>query len=397
MPAGIIGPTALRLAAPRAFLTENPLMSKVVFLCLSLVAISPLFSQAPVSVTLTADKDNTLYDAPSGLISNGFGTGIFVGMDSGSMIRRRALVSFNVAGTVPAGATILSAELRLVVAQTTAPAQVITVRRVTQLWGEANSVPFGGGGGGAVALPGDATWSHAILPTNLWNQPGGDFVPYGNTSILVGGTGPYVWPSNSEMIADVQQWLDSPSNNFGWLLHDEEVPMTQSAKRFDSRHVSNAANRPKLILTYVTGTGPSATVSGNGCPGSGGGMFDPDFRLRTNEPPRLGSATFQIQAVNGLAGGSISLYLASAISGAPLPLPGANGCAIFLDVPSAQLLINSGLSPIGPIPTASGSLNLPIPLPLDPGLANVSLSVQAASFDGISFLASNAITLNFQF
>jgi hypothetical protein len=62
---------------------------------------------------------------------------------------------------------------------------------------------------------------------------------------------------------------------------------------------------------------------------------------------------------------------------------------------SAQTFINMGLSPIGPVPSPMGSFVLPIPLPNDPGLLNVSISVQAASFDGISFLASNALTLTF--
>ena len=67
--------------------------------------------------------------------------------------------------------------------------------------------------------------------------------------------GPYVWGPTNGMVADVQQWLDSPSENFGWILvGDEAAP--HLAKRFDSREDTVLTARPKLTIVYS----PSATV-----------------------------------------------------------------------------------------------------------------------------------------
>jgi hypothetical protein len=212
---------------------------------------------------------------------------------------------------------------------------------------------------------------------------------------VVNNTGSYTWPSNSETIADVQGWLDAPGTNFGWVLHNDEVGAPPTTKRFVSRNSSNTANRPALLVTYTLASSATAVPSGNGCVVGSGGIAEPDFRLLSNIPPRLGYSTFQLRTINGLPLGNTSFYLAASIAAVPTPLPGTNGCAVFLDLVSAQTFINMGLSPIGPVPSPMGSFVLPIPLPNDPGLLNVSISVQAASFDGISFLASNALTLTF--
>ena len=63
-------------------------------------------SQADL-VTVVSDLDNTMYSENGGT-SNGAGTHIFAGKtkgDLGTMIRR-GLVGFDVAGAIPAGATI---------------------------------------------------------------------------------------------------------------------------------------------------------------------------------------------------------------------------------------------------------------------------------------------------
>jgi hypothetical protein len=52
------------------------------------------------------------------------------------------------------------------------------------------------------------------------------------------------------MIADVQGWLDDTSTNFGWLLRGSEAGL-QTAKRFDSREVSNPSNRPELTIEFT--------------------------------------------------------------------------------------------------------------------------------------------------
>src|SRR5262245_48154830 len=60
---------------------------------------------APAMLTLTAVNDNTLYQDPSGNLSNGAGQHFFVG-DTGQLTNniRRGLIKFNLSG-IPAGST----------------------------------------------------------------------------------------------------------------------------------------------------------------------------------------------------------------------------------------------------------------------------------------------------
>ncbi len=52
------------------------------------------------------------------------------------------------------------------------------------------------------------------------------------------------------MVSDVQQWLNSPASNFGWLMKGNESANSQS-KRVDSRENSLTGNRPSLFITYT--------------------------------------------------------------------------------------------------------------------------------------------------
>ena len=51
------------------------------------------------------------------------------------------------------------------------------------------------------------------------------------------------------MVTDVQAWIDTPADNFGWLLLGNETPI-MTANRFDSRENPTEANRPMLVITY---------------------------------------------------------------------------------------------------------------------------------------------------
>lgn len=73
----------------------------------------------------------------------------------------------------------------------------------------------------------------------------------------VNGTGTYVWDSasggNAGMVADAQSWLDTPANNFGWILRSGEVNATRTTKVFDSRESGPASMPP--------GVPPALTIS----------------------------------------------------------------------------------------------------------------------------------------
>ena len=211
--------------------------------------LAPQLSRAQTTVDLPATQDNTLYESGTGNLSNGAGAHFFVGQTSGGAIRR-GLVSFDVAGQVPAGATIQTVTLTLNMSRSVSGGQDVSLHRVTADWGEGTSDAAGQEGGGTSAASGDATWLHRMFNTDLWTSPGGDFDPTASATQSVAGLGSYTWGSSSGMVADVQAWLDNPSANFGWLLMGNEDVLA-TAKRFDSRENATPANRPILSVTYT--------------------------------------------------------------------------------------------------------------------------------------------------
>jgi hypothetical protein len=161
---------------------------------------------------------------------------------------------FNIAGSVPAGATINSASLTLHCSRTNPVVNTynFSLHRLLADWGEAGSDAGNPGGLGAPAMPGDATWMHRIFNTDLWTAAGGDFAAMASGTQGVGASGAsYTWGSTAQMVADVQGWLDSPATNFGWILIGTEAS-AGSAKEFESReNVLDAQFRPKLTIEYT--------------------------------------------------------------------------------------------------------------------------------------------------
>jgi hypothetical protein len=199
-------------------------------------------------VTVGASADNTLYEDPAGAISNGAGAHLFAGM-TGAGLRRRGLIAFDVAGTVPAGASIDGVTLTLHASQGSLGSPVVGLHRALASWGEGASDAPDMEGQGAPAAPGDATWIHRMFDTTMWTTPGGDFDALASATIAVDGPGFWTWTSRG-MVDDVQAWLDAPAADFGWLLRgDESMPVT--SRRFDSRENGEASFRPALEITYT--------------------------------------------------------------------------------------------------------------------------------------------------
>ena len=206
-----------------------------------------------ISVTIPAAKDNTLFEAPTGFLSNGAGAGIYCGVTSSNLIRR-GLMSFDVAGSIPAGARITAVTLTLEVTQinTFNPLDLdVGLHAVLADWGEAGSnSTMVGGGGGTFAQPGDATWIHTFTPGQFWTSPGGDFAPTPSAVTTVGITlGPVSW-SGPGLVADVQAFLDQPTQNFGWMLKAPENEVN-NAKRFATREHPTPSIRPQLQVSFV--------------------------------------------------------------------------------------------------------------------------------------------------
>jgi predicted lipoprotein with Yx(FWY)xxD motif len=216
-------------------------------------SVVPSEALLAVSMTLSPSKDATLYQDPAGVFANGAGEYLFTG-NINQGLSRRALIAFDLAGSIPPGATIKSVSLTLNMSRTVAGAGLVELRRVLADWSEGTSDPSANEGGGTIAERGDVTWIHRNFDTTKWQSPGGDFSPEASASAMVEGAGTYTWGPTPQLVADVQAWLDNPSANFGWLLLGNESG-NQTAKRFNGRESLEDKDRPKLTIEFTSGAG----------------------------------------------------------------------------------------------------------------------------------------------
>jgi hypothetical protein len=212
------------------------------------------------TVLIQATQDNTLYESPSGLFSNGSGNHLFAGRTL-EQLNRRAVIAFKELDAIPAGATISSAKLHLHLSRVNSPPATYTLYRLTSDWGEGLSQASEAEGQGTNSENGDATWAHTFWPNRPWRTLGGDFAATSSADLNIDLIGDYTFGSTVDMASDVQLWLDQPPQNYGWILIGDESEFTKSARRFDSRENDNADNRPVLEVQYTV-TGSSFDFSG---------------------------------------------------------------------------------------------------------------------------------------
>lgn len=224
-------------------------------ICGHSTTLSPFILASPALpstvVTLDAVKDNTIYEESEN--SNGSGSYFFAGFNENEFARR-ALIAFDIAGSIPAGARIDSVCLDLHMSRTQANDFDVSLYHVLEDWGEGASNAPANEGGGTTAAPGDATWIHTFYDTDLWQNAGGYYYSQPAATIEIDQDGFYTWGPTPEMQFDVQNWLDISEDNFGWILIGYEVE--PSAKRFDSRENEVPANRPKLRVYYYIQQAP---------------------------------------------------------------------------------------------------------------------------------------------
>ncbi|MGB3970297.1 MAG: PKD domain-containing protein, partial [Planctomycetota bacterium] len=211
--------------------------------------------------TLNPSADATIYQEATAL-SNGAGTGIFVGRTAGSLtlagagpaaLSRRGLLQFNV-GSIPSGSTINSASIDLNISQAlNTGARQIAFRRLLVTWVEGTSV---GGGQGVAAAGGGATWANRRTAPNVpWGVAGGqsgtDFVATASAfaNIAAGLAAAATTTDNgaNSIRADVQLWVNGTANN-GWILIGDESVIT-TVKRILSRE--NGASVPVLNVNFT--------------------------------------------------------------------------------------------------------------------------------------------------
>ena len=250
---------------------------------LALVVIVLLLSTPLLAdtVTLPPSKDNTLYEPVQQTsfndTSNALGPNMFTGKvkdadadpSTGTRVAvRRAVMAFDIASNIPAGSTIDSVQLTMVatkVAQSNSFS--LKLHRLEFDWGNGTSNTGNSQQGrGDTPTTDDPTWNHTFYPSQFWVIAGGDYSGTISAATLVGGVGTYNWGSSSGMVADVQFWLDNPSQNFGWILIGDETQI-ETAKSFAT--VENTANggqdRPSLVVNFTPTTIVGACCQGETC------------------------------------------------------------------------------------------------------------------------------------
>jgi PEP-CTERM motif len=213
-----------------------------VFSCTIVTWVHPASADV---ITIPASQDATLFGTSAANNNSSSGPGMFVGAD-GMSRPKRGLIEFNIPGFVPAGATINSASLSLVLGQVAGSdttARTIGLFDVTTDWAAGASGTtgfpgpgFGGTGQGFLPNIGDVTWNFSKFDTIPWNTSGGggDFSSTESAATVVSQNlnTPYVWGSTPQMVADVKGWLDGTMANFGWLLKNDSEGSATTFRAF---------------------------------------------------------------------------------------------------------------------------------------------------------------------
>jgi FtsP/CotA-like multicopper oxidase with cupredoxin domain len=198
------------------------------------------------TVEIVASADNVLYESATGTISNALGSHLFAGNNNNGI--RRPIISFDLS-SVPAGAHIDDAQIRLYCTSNSGASYPIALHKVNESWTEGTSQAGGNEQNGTTALAGDATWLHRTYNTSFWTTPGGTFdaTALATTNVNAQNVA-FTW-SSTALSELVDMWHHMPMMNRGFILRGDEAT-TNNTKRFASRHVATVSQRPTLIITY---------------------------------------------------------------------------------------------------------------------------------------------------
>lgn len=271
------------------------MVRNLVIVCMFSLAVFCGGFAAAETVDLDPVADATLYEG-DGSLANGAGSYFFVGRteNRNGGVERRSVITFDVAGSVPSGATITSVQLQVTMSRTVSGPQTIELRRVTESWSEGPSDAPNEEGGGTATQIGDVTWVHReFLTGDDWSTVGGSFASTVSASQQISGNDDYVFESTAQLVADAQSWLDDPAENFGWALVMPS-PAVGSAKRFNSRENGSSNSRPRLSVTYELVNGTELTER-YVFPASNAGGSGDAFFITTADIVNGGSSTASVR------------------------------------------------------------------------------------------------------
>lgn len=241
-------------------------------------------SAAAETATLSAAADTTLYENfdDSG---NGSGEWFFVSRTNTGAIRR-ALIRFDLSG-IPPGATIESVSLRLALSRGGGANPAVGLFPVTSAWTEGGTNSQGQEGAPDLASAGDATWRFRSFPTLEWTNLGGDIEATPSATLTIPAwapntTTPQTWATTAALVADVQDWVNAPATNFGWMLKIVTETTGRKSRRFNSR--SNGTMPPQLTVVYTAPPEPPLFADGFESGDTGGWSLTEPFGVPFGEP-----------------------------------------------------------------------------------------------------------------
>jgi hypothetical protein len=206
------------------------------------------------SVTLHPVADTGL-SAQSPAANFGTGADMVIGTQGprAGTTKNRGLIKFDLSGQIPPSSEIKSVALTLTVARapTSEPNSeradsMFELHRVLRLWNESQ-----------------ATWNIRAGTTQFWSSPGAaapsDFSSTISATTFISGPGSYAFGSTTNLIADVQAWVDSPGTNFGWIVLTQSEEVAKTARRITSRE--GGENAPALVIEYTIAQTPPPHLS----------------------------------------------------------------------------------------------------------------------------------------
>jgi len=201
---------------------------------------APSSGSLTLTMTTGASGDVDTYlnqdGTPGGNSLRNFGTCVDVSVNRRDGDRAmRGLVKFNLS-SIPSGATVTSATLRLYLNREGGAAYDISAHKVLESWDE----------GTICNNNGVANWTVRSGTVTNWSTLGGVFGAALSTTNIPRTTGVYYqWTG---LQTTVNEWLGSPSTNYGFLLKAVTENIADDRFEFDSRE---ATNKPQLVINYT--------------------------------------------------------------------------------------------------------------------------------------------------
>jgi len=185
--------------------------------------------------------------------------------------KNRGLLKFDLASSIPSNAVVTSANLTLtLVTSPTSTNLWFTLHKVLQGWTESA-----------------ATWTNRLSPPAPWSAPGAapptDYSSsVTQSNLILGNVVPatFTFASGPAMLSDVQDWVNHPENNFGWILVCElEDILERRVRKFASKERLITNQRPSLEIQFEL---PPAPLTLTTLPPTNG-QFQFQFNAESNK------------------------------------------------------------------------------------------------------------------